>query len=189
MHNAKNLPLHLEESEEDNKHSSLDSCLHLPLFWVFCNVDSAARFMMLWNVLSLMADVNWLKKQTQHQQVQQENLPGDTTLDFLLNSYLCSSHLFIKNNSFLNQTLTPMLKLNRWPSMSSQKWKYNFFVHNISSPTSAIHNRNNITTSWQPWHPMLKQQNKATTPPLPAPPPPLPPLPPAPPLPYAKLKK
>jgi hypothetical protein len=46
-HNAKNLPLHLEESEEDKKHSSLDSCLRLPLFLVFCNVDSAARFMMI----------------------------------------------------------------------------------------------------------------------------------------------
>jgi hypothetical protein len=46
-HNAKNLPLHLEESEEDNEHSSLDSCLRLPLFLVFCDVDSAARFMMI----------------------------------------------------------------------------------------------------------------------------------------------
>jgi hypothetical protein len=46
-HNAKNLPLHLKESEEDDKRSSLDSCLHLPLFLVFFNVDSAARFMML----------------------------------------------------------------------------------------------------------------------------------------------
>jgi hypothetical protein len=33
MHNAKNLPLHLEESEEDEEHSSLDSFLRLPLFF------------------------------------------------------------------------------------------------------------------------------------------------------------
>ena len=119
-HNAKNLPLRLEESEEDNKRSSLDSCLRLPLFLVFCNVNSAACFMMIWNVLRFMADVNWMKQQTQHQQVQNENMPGDTTLDFLLNSYLCSSHLFVKKYAYHNQTITPMLKLNRWPSTSSQ---------------------------------------------------------------------
>jgi hypothetical protein len=47
MHNAKYLPLHIEESEKDNKHSSLDSCLRLPLFLVFCDIDLAARFMMI----------------------------------------------------------------------------------------------------------------------------------------------
>jgi hypothetical protein len=34
-HNAKFLPLHLKELEEDNKHSLLDSCLRLPLFLYF----------------------------------------------------------------------------------------------------------------------------------------------------------
>jgi hypothetical protein len=46
-HNAKNLPLHLKESEEDNKRSLLDSCLRLPLFFVFCDVDLSVRFMMI----------------------------------------------------------------------------------------------------------------------------------------------
>ncbi len=80
----KNLPLYLEESEEDNKRSLLDSCVRLPLFFVFCDKDLSARFMMIWNVLSFMADVDWTKQQSQHQQIQNENMPGDTTLDFLL---------------------------------------------------------------------------------------------------------